>query len=100
MFIALAGVGIDDGEGGVEVGSCVCYLRGEVGQVMVDDDVGLAGPGLGVVWLYCGVGSWRPRLRKWVRHEAGRRFFQDILVRPGWMVMLAERNAARSAASF
>jgi hypothetical protein len=33
MFIALAGVGIDDGESGVKVGSCFCYLGGEVGQM-------------------------------------------------------------------
>jgi hypothetical protein len=31
MFIALAGVGINDGESGVEVRSCVCYLCDEVG---------------------------------------------------------------------
>jgi hypothetical protein len=31
MFIALACVGIDDGESGVEVGSCFCYLCGKAG---------------------------------------------------------------------
>jgi hypothetical protein len=46
MFIGLAGVGIDDGESGVKVGSCFCYLSGEVGQVVVDNDVGSVGAGL------------------------------------------------------
>jgi hypothetical protein len=57
MFTALDGVGIDDDERRVEVGSCFCYLCGEVGQVMVDNDVVLAGPGLGVVGLDW-IGGW------------------------------------------
>jgi hypothetical protein len=51
MFIALAGVGIDEGESGVKVGSCFCYLGGEFGQMVLDNDVGSVRAGLGMVGL-------------------------------------------------
>jgi hypothetical protein len=39
MLICFSCGGIDDGVSGVQFHGCICDLRGEAGDVMLDDDV-------------------------------------------------------------
>jgi hypothetical protein len=54
----------------------------------------------GCKWLTCVAGSGCRTWRWCDRREAERRLNRVWLLMPGWMVMLADRKAARSAEAF
>jgi hypothetical protein len=100
MPVTLSCDDVDHVVRGVQLDSSVGNLSGEVFHAVVNNDVGFVWMVVRVVGMVCCAVRRFPRLRQHDPVEAGWRLVQLVLVRPEWRVMMSERKAAGSAASF